>query len=299
MSASVIHLPTSFPPGVRDDLTNEQYHGGPGISNSGLNDMARSPAHFYSLHRAENRPPKKEKAGQLEGNLCHCATLEPAEFDKRYVVKPENAPNRPTARQWNAKSPSSDSVAAMKYWTEFEEEHAGKRVITAEQYDVAFAQAEQIRKLPEVAKLMAVGWAERSAYWIDPITGALCRCRPDFTHPVNDTGVILVDLKTYSDASPREFTKQISRKGYHRQDAWYSDGYAHASGLQVFAFIFVAVETEYPYKACAFQLDPESQEKGRAANRALLDRYAECEITGVWPSYSEGIELITLPSWVN
>jgi hypothetical protein len=259
--------------------------------------MARCPAHFYALHIDPDRPPRVTKSGQLEGTLAHCATLEPDEFDARYAVIPDGAPSRPTSRQWNAKNPSSDSVASMRWWTSFEADNEGKTVITAEQHAVAWAQAQSLRALPEVAELMSNGRPEVSGYWIDQTTGELCRCRPDWEHPCSQSDVILLDVKTYGDASPGEFARQVARKGYHRQDAWYSHGYEQASGRAVRAFIFAAVEDQWPFGACAYMLDEESRAKGHEENRTLLDRYAECRRTGVWPGYSPGIELISLPRW--
>jgi hypothetical protein len=288
---------SEVPFGLRYDLSNEDYHAGPGISNSGLSEIARSPAFFYGMRLDPNRPPSTEKAGQFEGTLCHCATLEPAQFDERYVVLPSDAPTRPSSRQWNAKNPSAESLAAMRWWTTFEADNSGRRVVTQAQYDTAHAQAEKLRALPEVAALLAAGRAEVSAYWTDAKTGELCRCRPDWVHPIGERRVILLDVKTYSDASPIEFARQVARKGYHRQDAWYSDGYAIASNDEVMGFVFAAVEDKWPYGACACILDDAGREKGRSMNRDLLDKYAECKRTGIWPGYSSGIEMISLPRW--
>jgi PDDEXK-like domain of unknown function (DUF3799) len=261
------------------NLDADQYHSGPEISNSGLRDFARSPFHYYSLHRDPKRPPRAVKAGQLEGTLAHCATLEPGEFDKRFATGP--SVNRNT-NAWK------DFVASLP---------GGVTAIQQEQRDVAFAQAASVRAIEDVAALLSSGGAaEVSVYWNDPETGVGCRARPDYAAPAGD-GVILLDLKTYSDSSPEEFRRQIARKAYHCQDALYSDGYALASGEPVLGFVFVAVETAWPYVASAVMLDDASREQGRQENRALLDAYAECLKTDVWPSYTSMIELVSLPQW--
>lgn len=283
--------------GLYPHMGIDDYHAGPGISNSGLNDFARSPAHYFALHLDPRRPPARERAGQLEGTLAHCAVLEPDEFDKRYVVVPEDAPNRPSVAQWRAKNPSAESKAAMAWWTDFNARTGGAKVITSAQRDVAMAQARSIRSNPDVAALLGKGMTEVSAFWHDEETGLLCRCRPDFVSTVSDDGVVLLDVKTYSDASPSEFARQVARKGYHRQDAFYTDGYAQAAHVNVLGFVFVAVETEWPYASSAVMLDDEGRERGRSANRELLDRFAGCWTTGVWPGYSTSIEPIALPAW--
>lgn len=275
----------------------EAYHRGPGISKTGLDHVACSPATFYALHLDPARPAEKERAGQLEGQLAHCAILEPAEFDQRYAVLPADAPRRPTDAQWNAKKPSAESVEAMEWWTAWNKSSAGRTIITHAQRETALRQAESVRRLPDVAEALAAGRPEVSAYWVDRDTGVLCRCRPDWVHPAGDNGVILLDVKTYSDASPAEFARQIARKRYHVQDAFYSDGFARASGLEVLAFVFVAVETEWPYAASAVMLDAPSKAQGMQQVRRDLSTYAACLASNEWPGHGTGIHQVSLPAW--
>ncbi len=284
-------------PGLHMDLDIDAYHGGPGISKTGLDSIDANPAIYYARHLDPQRPPPKDRSGQLEGSLAHCAVLEPDQFGVRYRMLPKDAPRRPTEAQWNAKKPSEDSIAAMAWWTEWNATTGNATIITADQYDTAWRQAESIRKLPEVAEALMRGRAEVSAYWTDAITGELCRCRPDWVHDVNATGVVLCDVKTCSDASPGEFRRQIARKRYHVQDGFYSDGYAAASGKEVLAFVFVAVETEWPYAACALMLDDAGKDQGRRDYRRNLNTYAECRKSGIWPGYSSQIEIVNLPAW--
>lgn len=275
----------------------EVYHSMPGISKTGLDAINRSPAHFFGLHVDPNRPPRKERAGQLEGQLAHCATLEPNEFSKRYVTIPPSAPRRPTEAQWNAKKPSEDSIAAMSWWREFNAQHLTKVIITGQQYEAAMRQAESIRRLPEIAEGLSSGYPEVSAMWIDEATGEACRCRPDWVSDFGGRRVALLDVKTYSDASADEFRRQIARKRYHVQDAFYCDGYAAAAGVDVMGFIFIAVETDWPYQASALMLNERSRAQGRTDYRRDLDTYAACRRTGKWPGYGEQIHLIDLPLW--
>lgn len=262
-----------FPLGVYYEMPNAEYQASPGVSHTGLTDFAQSPFHFFARHLDPNRPARETKAGQLEGSLTHCAALEPEHFDARYPVGP--ALNRNT-----------------KAWKEFAEQHPGRDCIQPDQRTAAFAQAKSVRA--KLGGLMDTGRAEVSAFWIDPITGELCRCRPDWVHPIGD-GVILVDLKTYSDASPREFARQVLRKGYHRQAAHYTDGFSIASGLPVVGFVFAAVETTWPYAASAVMLDDDYLQAGRLLNRDLLNRYSECRAANHWPAYGDSIEEIEMP----
>jgi exodeoxyribonuclease VIII len=286
-----------FVPGIVTELDIDVYHASAGISKTGLDTINKSPWLYYSRHLNPDRPPAPQKAGQLEGSLAHCAVLEPDQFSLRYSVPPKDAPRRPTEAQWSAKKPSEESIAAMNWWREFNAQNEGKFPISAEQYETAMRQAESVRRLPEVAEALARGRAEVSGFWIDPETGAQCRCRPDWVNDCGDTGDILLDLKTYGDASADEFRKQMVRKSYPKQDAFYTDGYSIASGRPVLAFIFVAVETEWPYAANAVMLDDDSKEFGRRHYRKNLATYAECLRTNTWPGYSNAIEIVRLSDW--
>lgn len=259
-------------------LTIEEYHAMPAISKSGLDSIDLSPAIFYARHVDPDRPPRGIKAGQLEGNLAHCAVLEPDEFDKRYVVGP--SVNRNT-----------------KVWKEFVEANPGRFAIQQDQSDTAWRQARSIFALPEVGDAFASGKPEVSAFWRDAETGAECRCRPDWVHPVGDESVILLDCKTYSIASANEFNKQVARKRYDVQAAFYSDGYAAASGKKVLGFVFVAVETEWPHASNAFMLDAQGIAAGCEKYQRNLRTYAECLRTSKYPGYSTGIQIISLPAW--
>lgn len=268
-----------FLPGVTGTLSNDEYHASLGISKSGLDSLNLSPAIYHARHINPERPPRVEKAGQLEGNLAHCAILEPNEFDKRYLVGPDL--NRNT-----------------KAWKEFVESVApGITVIKPDQYTTAMRQADSIRALPEIREALATGIAEASAFWIDEETGAECRCRPDWVHFAGDTSAVILDVKTYSNASPAEFRRQIARKRYHVQDAFYTDGYAAAAQIDVLGFVFVAVETEWPYAANAVMLDDVSKDQGRVEYKRNLKTYAQCVKANEWPGYSTGIEVVNLPAW--
>lgn len=279
------------------NLSIDAYHALSPVSKSQLDDLALSPFHFYSRHRNPLRPPRVEKAGQLEGHLAHCAVFEPDQFDARYVWAPKGAPRKPTDAQWNAKKPSPDSVAAMEWWREFLDACGDKRVITVDQYEVAMRQAESVRALPEIQDVLSQGRAEVSAFWTDEMTGVECRCRPDWVHALSRKSVELLDLKTYSCASADEFRRQIARKRYHVQDAFYSAGYSAAAGVTVEKFTFVAVETEWPYAAASYTLGPESREEGFLECRRLLDLYEECVRLKRWPGYSNKTTQIDLPPY--
>lgn len=270
-----------FAPGIYHGVSNAEYHSVSGISKSGLDLVAKSPQHYFARYLDPNRPEAPaQTAAQLDGELAHCAILEPAYFADRFLVGPDL--NRNT-----------------KAWKEFADsaEAQGKTPIKSDQWATAWAQAASVGRIPDLAAALANGMPEVSAFWTDEETGVLCKCRPDFVQYCGAAGVILVDVKTCGNASPKEFARMIAQHRYHVQAAWYSDGYAIASGQQVLGFIFAAVEMAYPYAASAIMLDAESIDQGRLDYRRNLNTYAACKASGEWPGYGNEVHMERLPGW--
>ena len=267
--------------GVYRKLPAHEYHAGPGVSNSMLSDMAKSPAHFYALHLAPGRPPRAQTAAMAAGTLAHMMLLEPNEVPRHYIVRPDGLDGRTKdGKEWLAQA-------------------GGLTVLTAEQYNTAEAQRDAVLAVPELAALLRHGEAEVSAYWTDESTGTACRCRPDFVHDLGDGSVMLLDAKTAKDASPEGFGRSIHAYGYHRQAAMYSQGYEQASGKKVAAFVFGVVTTAYPFLAGAYVLDDESLAQGYEEVAELLAKYTHCTRTGTWPGYGPGYHLVGLPKWAR
>lgn len=271
-------------PGVYHGLSIEAYHSSPGISKSGLDDVARSPA-IYKALRSPEAPARVEKASQLHGNLAHCAFLEPATFASRYAVGPT------VSRQ-------------TKEWKEF----AGKTPLTAiqkEQQETAFAQAKSLMDLPNVfwhnerwlsmAEIMANGHAEVSAFANDPNTGVLCRVRPDWVCDLGNNEVLLVDAKTVGSAVADGFLMQAKKLRYVVQDKFYSDVYEWASQKKVVGFVFANVETVWPYAAASYDFGDQSKHEGWLQYRENLDKYAECLKRDRWPGIASQTTTVDLP----
>lgn len=290
------------PLGLWRDMPAEQYHAVDAMSSGGLKLVRQSPFHFFGRKLDQNRPAEKDTKAKANGTLAHCMLLEPHEFDARFTVVPEDAPNRPSIRQRKAAKPSEATVAAIAWWDAFDAANVGKIIVDPDALASARAQAAAVRALPDVAALLADGYPEASAFWIDDDTGELCKCRPDWVstgHGSDGKSVILVDGKTTTDASPDGFGRAIWNYAYHLQAAWYVDGFEAATGMNVHGFVFAAVESAWPHAAAAYMLGDDVMDKARKEYRRLLNTYAECRRTGVWPGYAPGVSLINLPTWAQ
>lgn len=266
--------------GIIDGMPAEDYFAAEGVNNSLLKDMAKSPAHCFALHLAPDRPMRKATPAMMAGTLAHTAILEPDTLKARYVVKPAGIDGRTKeGKEWDAC-------------------HAGFEIITEDRFETCKAQRAAVMAHPQLAPLFASGVAEQSAFWRDAATGLICKARGDWRHTLDDGRLMLVDLKTTTDASPDAFARTVWNFGYHRQGAHYTSGFEAASGLEVAGFVFAVVTNDYPYIAAAHMLDEDYQRLGADECRTLLDDFAECRRKNSWPGFSS-MNLLQPPAWAR
>jgi len=178
---------------------------------------------------------------------------------------------------------------------EWTENNPGRIVLSPEVWDQLHAMRDAVHNHPAAHALLTSvpGEAEKSVYWIDPTTGVLCRCRPDWWREDN----VLVDVKTTDDASPEGFAKSMANWRYDVQAPYYMDGVKLATGRDVKAFVFIAVEKKPPYAVGVYVLDSAILELGRAQYQHDLRVYAECLANDNWPGYGDKIQTINMPAW--
>lgn len=264
----------------------DDYHRGEAVSKSQLDALDKSAFHFWSLHRDPNRPTNRVSNPAFAlGSMTHTAILEPHDFDHRHVLAPVC-----DRRTKEGKAVWAEFVAGLM---------PGQEAADPVMRSQALAMSESLRTVPILRHLLSAGEAEISAYWTDPDSQVACRCRPDWVVEDGD-GVWILDIKTARDASPEGFAKAILNYGYAKQDGFYSDGFAAASGKRVKGFIFGTVETTWPHAAAAYQLTEEDRAWGKNLYRVNLATYAECMRTNIWPGYTNGqIQTLQLPAWAT
>lgn len=303
-----------FDSGVYRDLTNEAYHSNPGVSNSGLTELNRSPLHYWHRYMNPAREKREPTPAMAFGTAIHAAILEPDRFMDEFVREPHPADfngclvslddYRAKAKELDIKGVSAakkdDIKALIKAIDEsvmFFDDCAkavteGKTVITADQMEACIQISRQLRSQKAAKTLFSMGVAETSIYWKDAETGVLCRCRPDFL------GIGILDVKSTEDASPKAFQRSIWNYRYWVQMAFYIDGVKAATGDEL-PFVFAAWEKSAPYASAFYAGDRFMLEAGRKEYKRLLRVLANCLETGKWPGYSQQIETITLPLYAQ
>lgn len=288
-----MNAPDKFqrPMGVVYDMPAETYHAIDALSSTGMRLLARSPWHYRN--RVDVVPTKP----MLCGTLAHCATFEPRALDERYIVAPADAPRRPTQAQWNAKKSSPESEAAKAWWLDFHEQAKNRQIVTAEDFNITQAQLSALNADPYIAELLSCGNSEVSVFWVDPQTGVYCKARPDHVHIARSGKARLLDLKSTVDESPSGFGRSAAKLGYHRQRAHYMRGFEIATGIKVEEFVFAVVSSAPPVLAVPYWLPEDFEQQGEDERAELTALYAECQRTGIWPTYGTGPQLADIPRY--
>jgi len=265
------------------DLSNEEYHAHPATSKSSLDLISRSPLHYWSRYLDPKRIASEPTAAMLLGTAVHTHVLELDAWDSRYVAAPAAIDRR--------------TKAGKEQWETFRKEAGGRDIISRDDHELVHAMGLAVSRHRAAAWLLhgLPGKAETTHMWFDKETGIQCKCRPDW---LSDDGKTIVDLKTTEDASKKEFQRSIAKWGYHRQASWYLDGVEQSTGTRPEQFIFVCVEKKAPYAVAVYVADPLMIESGAKETCAALRKLAECKASDKWPSYSDEVELISLPPWM-
>jgi hypothetical protein len=263
-------------------MNNTDYHAHAAVSKSHLDQVAKSPLHYWARYLDPNRVVPEPTPAMAIGSAVHTHVLELDQWDARYVSAPDGIDRR--------------TKAGKAEWEAFTTAATGRTVLPKADADLVMRMAHSVFTHPAAAMLLALpGKAETTHMWTDAATGLQCKCRPDW---LTDDGRLLVDLKTTEDAG-RGFAKSIAQWRYHVQASWYLDGVEQATGTRPEQFLFLCVEKKAPYAVAVYAADAEMIAAGAQTAARDLDVLATCKAAGAWPGYSDQIEPISLPPWMR
>lgn len=249
------------------DMPNGEYHRSKGISKTTL-DMAAKDPHLPEWSRL--CPQDDEKVKTLDfGDAMHAICLEPERLKSEFIAMP------PLNLRTNADK-------AKK--AEFEQEHKGKKILTALEYRQLELMFESVMAHREARALIeADGVAEGSYFWTDEQTGLKCKCRPD-----KQINHLLVDVKTTPDL--KKFCYSVDDYRYYVQAPWYCDGVSRFTDGWPVSMEFLVIQKSVEcgrYPVMVVKLPQEAIEYGRAVYREDLNRYAEFLSLGEPPETRE------------
>lgn len=285
------------------DMTNDQYHGAPGVSKSHL-DVIRfgSPKDYWHKYLNPEREPEERTRPFLVGQAMHTAILEPETMAARVIV------GLPHDRRSNANKQA---------WAEFELEHFSKIILTRQEMDDVERVVENVWAEPEIAGLLTGGVAEQSFFammdvpdgnggvLIDNETGEVIQELVKCQHDYRRHGSHRIDLKSTMDASDAAFAKSSANYRYPVQNAWYDDVMT-AGGIDVSnePFLFLYFEKEPPYNIGMKPLEEIAVAQGRIAAERDFKRIVMHRRANYWPSYFTSIKdslqnPLKMPGWMK
>lgn len=199
-------------------ITAEEYHAHPAISKSTLDLIRQDP---HAVRWSKLCEVDDDKTATLDfGDAMHAICLEPDRLKSEFAVMPE----------LNLRTNAGKEAKA-----EFEAEHAGKKILTAEEHRKLHLMFDSVMSHPQARELIeADGVCEGSYFWTDPETGLDCKCRPD---KEIESRSLLVDVKTTD--TLEKFCYSVEDFRYYVQDPFYCDGVAKFKGPQQMAFLVI------------------------------------------------------------
>jgi exodeoxyribonuclease VIII len=297
--------------GIHHLLDERVYRNDPAIAISDLKEMSLSPLHFWSKKFGGYRAEQTE--AQEIGTLTHLSVLEPEEYARKTVLKPADAPRKPTDAQRNAKKPSEDTIAAIKWWDDWSAANAGKTELSQDDSTQIAGITQGVMSNADAVKLMDGALKEVAMFKTIVVNGVTIRTKGKADIICSSKGSdaeAIADLKTVDRgyANPDDFSYSIKKWGYAQQAAWYIDLYnmltatddPFTTDVKKSRWVFIVAEKLPPYVCITLELDEDSIEVGRAINKRHLETLAECFKTNVWERPLNGMRgRVSIPEWAK
>lgn len=276
-------------PGIYEGVPAADYHALKAVSSSVLKKITtHSPEHALDL-----MTNGMETSDEMDiGSAAHCLMFTPSEFKDQFVVAEQCAAT-------TGKGDRCKYAGSIRDWSGkwFCGTHKGQAVPTTDAYTILSPDnMEYARGI--VASVNANPHAravldnatdfELSVIVRDDETGLLLKARLDiYCRAIG----VMPDLKTCRSSNPSKFKYQARDMAYDVQLCFYRK-VALAAGLEVATTPVIAAENTRPFTTTVFDPSEAFMLTGEKRMNDALAKFAECNSTGVWPGYSDGIQLL-------
>lgn len=247
-------------------------------SSGRINDYLDHGPTFYRAKHIDGQIEDEQTDAMMLGSAIHCELLEPMHYLARYIV-----------------GPCEDRRS--KKWGDFVKEHVGLDVLKPSQQETVACVASAVRRHDEARFLLGAddGVSECTVLWTDDATGIDCKARFDRTLRMKSWAV---EFKSTRDVRPEELSRAAYNGGWHRRQAFYTEGYRQAFGSAPLAFPFIAASTVAPYEVTVFRLNADAEQLGHADVRRALDGIAAMRESNDWRApWQVGLAELSLPQW--
>lgn len=295
-------------------MSDQDYYAQPGLSCSGMADLAVSPMRYWYWHLNPERPVEEPTPYMVFGTALHCAVLEPAQFEERFArdlnpddypgllrtmddlrahlrhlgITPKGTRKSEVIAQVQSATPAVPILEVLE--AEHNRQHEGKGILSADFWVRIHRAADALRLEPAMARILSDnGQAERPFFVTDPVSGVNLKARMDLVTPS-----CTLDVKTFTARRGKSIDRAVAEaiyyEGYYRQAWFYSKvraihmGNVQQSGPQTAPpFVIAFVESEEPHEVRIRSILPKSGgevsvlwERARIECTHLIRQYADC-----------------------
>lgn len=269
--------------GIFNDIPIEEYHADKTwFSSTGLKKAKKSLKLFKLF--LDGYFDDETKSHFMFGNAFELALLSPDEFNNKVAVEDEILTQIYTVNP-NTKSPRSTNQ--YKEW--YDEQIKLQKYIIKEDGKESFRVIEEMLKScyadAVIQKLISGIEYNYSLCWIDKETGLQLKTRPDICKVKKN---IIVNLKTTTDGSPEQFSKDLAKLDYPFQACMEIDG-ALSTGFMssVDNYYWLVVEKEPPFSATLYEFMPDDIKWCMDEYQYTLRTVKEALDKNLFPSYSQ------------
>ncbi len=261
------------------EISNEDYHEGPGYSNSDLKLINKTPAHLKlkQFKITEALAVGAATHALIEGGLVFAEKFHQSEWKTRNSQK------------------FRDEAAEMR--------EIGKTLVTPNEGNKAHAAYSAIKSNHRIFRILSGGVKERAIYWVDERTGILCKVKLDTRYQS-----AIIELKTCEDAGPIKFRGQVYNYEYFQQGGFYRMGCIAAAKLGInvspnlvpyrrrMKFKIIAIEKGVNLPAM-YDVGERTLKAGEGSAHKALRRLRECLDTNKWPGYPQIWQPLDMDEW--
>ena len=246
--------------------TREIYDKSEALNFSGAKELLKSGLHYQAYLKRDREPTKALRIG----SATHKLALEGSEaFEAAYAVAPDC---------------DKRTSAGKAEWAAFAAENAGKEILSAEEADLVAHMAGAARGRLNALGLKIVATEQYLAvdYCGVPIKAAI-----DLVAENAAGDVVLVDLKTTEDASPKGFLNSVRSYKYALQAHWYRTVYSLHTGKAIPpTFLFLAVEKQAPWATATYTVGPNLSSWAIADFEEAVKKYETSCALDLWTGYA-------------
>lgn len=262
-------------------MTEDEYHGRPGLSASRLEDLIQSPSLFHGRYITGEIKRREDTDETRLGSAAHLLVLEGQErFDSRIAVW-RGGPVKGGKKGEEPRRSMSKNTESYREWSE---ENKGRIILDQNDIDTVEQMATALHANGQARELLfeRPGKTEHTLTWTIPLISGEseipCKARLD---KLCDDGWI-VDLKTTGAMTDEAIRKQAVSLGYHRKAEWYKRGYFATHATNSGPFLFVYVRTSPPFDVWVKFFDADAEAIAAIEIDLALDDYRARTISGDW-----------------